>query len=167
MRREALDSLYALYRKDNELRKLYDVLQQLHETSPNEPAITADLARLGLNIDQNATQAQALAREAYNRAPDDVNCAVTYAFSLYGMGRTRDGLAILQKLPPAKLHESHTAVYAATLLIDENQLDAARDYLDAAEHGPLFSEEKKLLAEAKAKLSSALPTATPTPGSGT
>jgi hypothetical protein len=167
MRREALDSLYALYRKDNELRKLYEVLQQLHETSPNESGITADLARLGLNIDQNTTQAQAMAKEAYDRAPDDVNCAVTYAFSLYGMGRTRDGLAVLRKFPPAKLHESHAAVYAATLLIDENQLDAARDYLEAAERGPLFSEEKKLLTEAKAKLAPALPTVTPTPGSGT
>jgi len=162
-RREALDSLCALYRKNNELRKLYDVLQRLHQTSPNEPSITADLARLGLNIDQNAAQAQALAKEAYDRAPGEVNCAVTYAFSLYGMGRTRDGLAILQQIPSDKLHDAHAAVYVATLLIDENQPDPARDYLEAAERGPLFSEEKKLLEEAKIKLTALTTTPTPTP----
>src|SRR5207245_4636057 len=34
-RREALDALYKLYRSNNDLRKLYDVLQRLHEASPD------------------------------------------------------------------------------------------------------------------------------------
>jgi Tfp pilus assembly protein PilF len=164
-RREALDALYKLYRTNNELRKLYDVLQRLHEASPSEATITADLARLGLNIDQNTSQAQTLAKEAYQRAPGDIDCAVTYAFSLYGMGRTREGLVIVQQLPPEKLRDPHAAVYVATLLLDENQTDAAREYIKAAERGPLFSEEKKLLEEAKAKLASAMATPTPTPPS--
>src|SRR5437588_1255454 len=117
-RREALDALYKLYRANNDLKKLYDVLQRLHDASPNEIGITANLARLGLNIDQNTKQSQELARQAYDRAPDDVSCAVTYAFSLYAQGRTTDGLEILQKLPPEALHESHSAVYAAVLLLD-------------------------------------------------
>src|SRR5438105_8892334 len=99
-RREALDALYKLYRTNNDLKKLHDVLQRLHDTSPNEIGITANLARLGLNIDQNTKQAQELAKQAYDRAPDDVNCAVTYAFALYVQGRTTDGLAVLEKLPP-------------------------------------------------------------------
>src|SRR5205814_7189410 len=119
----ALDALYKLYRANNDLKKLYDVLQRLHDASPNEIGITANLARLGLNIDQNTKQSQELARQAYDRAPDDVSCAVTYAFSLYAQGRTTEGLEILQKLPPEALHESHAAVYAAVLLLDVNQTD--------------------------------------------
>ena len=76
-RREALDALYKLYRGNNDLRKLYDVLQRLHESSPNEIGITTNLARLGLNIDQNTKQAQELAKQAYDRAPNDWNAAVT------------------------------------------------------------------------------------------
>src|SRR5215469_16561867 len=53
MRREALDNLRQLYRAKNETTKLHEVLQRLHESSPNEAAITADLARLGLNVDEN------------------------------------------------------------------------------------------------------------------
>src|SRR6185436_16852541 len=103
------------------LRKLYDVLQKLHESSPNELAITAELARLGLNIEHNTKQAQELAKEAYDRAPDNADYTVTYAFALYGLGRTTEGLEIMRKLPSEKLHEPRTAVYMAILLLDENE----------------------------------------------
>src|SRR5436309_469688 len=95
-RREALDALRKLYRTNNDLKKLYGALQRLHDASPNEIAISTNLARLGLNIDQNTKQSQELARQAYERAPDDLSCAVTYAFSLYAQGRTTEGLEILQ-----------------------------------------------------------------------
>ncbi|MEP7014173.1 MAG: hypothetical protein ABI925_01915 [Verrucomicrobiota bacterium] len=164
-RREALDALHRIYRENNELRKLYDVLQRLHESSPNEVEITADLARLGLNIDQNTKQAQDLAREAYEGAPDDVRSVVTYAFSLYGLGRTTEGLELMKKLPPDKLHDSHAAVYVATLLLDENETEQAREFIEAAQRGPLYTEERKLLEEAKSKLApaSSSPTPKPTP----
>jgi lipopolysaccharide biosynthesis regulator YciM len=162
-RREALDTLYRLYRANNEIKKLYNVLQRLHEISPNEPAITANLARLGLNIDQDTLEAQKLAKEAYDRAPSDVNCAVTYAFSLYGLDRTAEGLEIIKKLPPDQLHDPHAAVYVALLLLDQNQTEAAQEYIEAAERGPIYREEKKLLTEAKAKLAPTSPTPSPSP----
>jgi hypothetical protein len=43
-RREALDALYKLYRANNDLKKLYDILQRLHDASPNEIGITANPA---------------------------------------------------------------------------------------------------------------------------
>lgn len=150
-RREALDALYRIYRESNDLRKLYDVLQRLHEASPNEPAITANLARLGMNLDLNAPEAQRLAKEAFDRAPDEVNCAVTYAYSLYGLGRTGEAVEVLKKLAPEQLHDPHAAIYVAAMLLDENQLDLASEYIAAAEHGPLYLEERTLLQETKAK----------------
>src|SRR5438067_50588 len=162
-RREALDSLYRFYRGKNELKKLYDVLQRLHEASPNEIGITTNLARLGLNIDQNTKQAQQLAQQAYERAPDDTSCAIAYAFSLYVQGRTTEGLDILQKLPPEALHESHAAVYAAVLLLDVNQTDDAKEFIQVAKRGPLYPEEKRLLEDELTKISGASPSPTPTP----
>jgi len=162
-RREALDSLYRLYRGKNDLKKLYDVLQRLHEASPNEIGITANLARLGLNIEQNTKQAQQLAKQVYERAPEDVSCAVTYAFSLYVQGRTTEGLGIMQKLPPEALHESHAAVYAAVLLLDENQTDGAKEYIQVAKRGPIYAEEKRLLEDELAKIAGVSPSPTPLP----
>ncbi len=155
MRREALEALRRLYRAKNETGKLYEVLQRLHESSPNEAPITADLARLGLELDQNIERSHQLAREAYDRARQEVNCAVTYAFSLSRLGRNPEGLAIIQDLPPDQLHDQHAAVYVALLLAEASQLDGAQEYIEAAENGKIYPEEKTLLDEAKTKLAAA------------
>jgi hypothetical protein len=53
------------------------------------------------------------------------------------------------------------------LLVDANQLDAAKEYIDATDDGKVYPEEKKLLDEARAKLamaeSSPSPSASPVP----
>ncbi len=158
MRREALDGLRRLYRANNETGKLYDVLQHLHESSPNEAPITADLARLGLTLDQNTERSHSLAKEAHDRAPGEVNCAVTYAFSLYRLGRNAEGLVIVQNLPPDKLHDPHAAVYVALLLAEAGQVDGAKEYIAVADDGNIYAEEKKLLDEARTKLATAAAT---------
>ena len=160
-RREALEALRRIYRGKNETEKLYDVLQRLHETSPTEAPITADLARLGLDLEQNTERSNQLAREAYDHAPNEINCAVTYAFSLSRLGRNSEGLAIVQNLPPDQLHDQHAAVYVALLLAEANQLDGAQEYIAAAENGKIYPEEEKLLDEAKTRLAAA--SAAPSP----
>jgi hypothetical protein len=166
LRREALDALRQLYRGKNDLEKLYDVLQRLHESSPNEAPITADLARLGLNLERNVELSHALAKEAHDRAPNDTDCAVTYAFSLYRLDRSTEGLPIIQGLPDDELHDPHAAVYVALLLADAGQVNAAKSYLTAATDG-IYPEEKKVLDETKKKIegASTLPSPTASPGS--
>ncbi|HKP01742.1 MAG TPA: tetratricopeptide repeat protein [Chthoniobacterales bacterium] len=165
LRREALDALFRIYRANNDLTNLYRIAQRLHESSPNEIGAAANYARLALLVDQNPAEGHRVAKETYDRAPNEVNAAMTYAFSLYGLGRTAEGVEIMKKLPPEGVHDPHAAVYAAVLLLDENQVAAAQEYIAAAQAGPIFPEEKKLLEEAVAKASAATanPTATPSP----
>ena len=162
MRREALDSLFRIYRANNDLPNLYRIAQRLHENSPNEPGLAANCARLALLVDQNPAEGHRLAKETYDRAPDDVNVAMTYAFSLYVLGRTAEGVEIIKKLPAEGVHDPHAAVYAAILLLDENQVAAAEEYIAVAQAGPIFPEEKKLLEEAIAKAKSPTPSASAT-----
>jgi hypothetical protein len=163
MRREALDALFRIYRANNDLPNLYRTAQRLHENSPNEPGLAANYARLALLVDQNPADGHRLAKETYDRAPNDVNAAMTYAFSLYMLGRTAEGVEIINKLPPEGVHDPHAAVYAAVLLLDENNAPGAQEYVFAAQAGPIFPEEKKLLEEAIAKANSAAPSPSPTP----
>lgn len=160
-RREALDALFRIYRSNNDLPNLYRTAQRLHESSPNESNVAADYARLALLVDQNATEGHRVAREAYERAPTDVNAALTFAFSLYGLGRTAEGIEIMKKLPAEGLHDPHAAVYAAVLLLDENQVAAAQEYIATAQAGPIFPEEKKLLEEALEKAGAPGPSPSP------
>jgi predicted Zn-dependent protease len=162
MRREALDALRRIYRTNNDLEKLYGILQRLHEASPSEAPITADLARLGLNIEQNTKKSHDLAKEAYDRAPKELNCAVTYAFSLYRLGRNAEGLGIIERLPPDELHDPHGAVYVALILAEAGQIEGAKEYIAAAQSGKIYQEEKKLIEEARTKLEAASATPSPT-----
>jgi Tetratricopeptide repeat len=152
-RREALDALRRVYRADNETEKLYEVLQRLHESSPNEAPITADLARLGLNLGRNTERSHALAKEAFDRAPNQVNCALTYAFSLDRLNRNAEAVTIIYGLPADQLRDPHAAVYVALLLADAHQIDAAKDYVAAADD-EIYPEETKVLDEAKTKIAS-------------
>jgi hypothetical protein len=165
MRREALDNLRQLYRAKDETTKLYGVLQRLHDSSPNEASITADLARFGLNLGENTERSHQLAKEAYDRAPNDVNCAVTYAFSLHRVGRNAEALAIIQSLQPDQLRDPHAAVYVALVLNEASEFEGAKGYIAAAENGKLYPEEKKLLEEAKTELiaASAIPSPAESP----
>jgi hypothetical protein len=161
MRREALEELRRLYRAKNATAQLYDVLQRLHESSRNEAPITADLARLGLNLEQNIERSHQLAKEAYDRAPKEINCAVTYAFSLSRLGRNAEALAIIDSLPPEPLHDPHAAVYVALLKAEANQIEAASNEIAIADDGEIYPEEEKVLDEAKSKVATAF--ATPSP----
>ena len=157
MRREALDNLFKIHRAANDLPELLQVAKQLHESSPKETPLASAYARLGLLLAPNTEEAQRVAKEAYDAAPTDVNSAVTYAYALYSSGRTTEGLQLLKKFPNDQLHGPHAAVYVALLLLDNNEPEQAREYIDAAQTGPLYVEEKKLLDEAIAKASAPPP----------
>ena len=146
-RREALDALYKIYRKKNDLPNLRLTAQRLHESSPEEIGLTTNAARFALLLDRNTTAGRELARQAYDKSPNDTAAAVTYAFALYGTGRTADGIAVLKRLPPDQLRDPHVAVYAALLFDDDNQIATANQYVAIARAGHLFPEEKQLLEE--------------------
>ncbi len=162
LRREALDALFRLHRAANDLPQLMQVAKQLHENSPRETPLTSSYARLALLLAPNTEEAQRLAKEAYEAAPGEPDYAVTYAFALYNSGRTSEGLEILKKLPAEDLQDSHVAVYVAVLLLDNNEGETAKQFVENAQKGPLFSEEKKLLDEAVSKAATA-PAPSPTP----
>lgn len=160
-RREALEALYKIYRQANDLPNLRLMAQRLHESSPDEIGLGANAARLALLLDHNTAAGQQLAQKIYEKAPNDTAAAVTYAFALYGTGRTQSGLEILKKLPPEQLRDPHAAVYAALLLDDDNQVAAADEYIKLAQAGHLFPEEKQLLEDVTTRRQSATPSPTP------
>jgi hypothetical protein len=70
---------------------------------------------------------------------------------------------VLRKLPPEQLLEPHSAVYAAVILLDENDAEGAKQYIAEAKEGPIYPEEKKLLEEALAKAAAIPPLPAPAP----
>ncbi len=163
-RREALDALFEIYRTSNDLPNLSLTAMRLHETSPEEPLIAAEYARLSIILDRNPSEGQRVAKEAFDQAPTEPACVVAQALSLNSQGRTSEGIAVLQKLAPEKLQDARVALYLAVLLLNDGKADAAHEFIDAANSGFVFPEERKLLQEALEKqFSSASATPTPSP----
>jgi thioredoxin-like negative regulator of GroEL len=164
-RREALDALYKIYRAANDLPNLRVTARRLHEASPEEIALAANAARFSLLLDRNSEQGRALAKQTYEKAPNDTAAALTYAFALYRAGQTSEGLEVLEKLSPDQLRDPHAAVYAALLYDDDDQVEAANQYIALAKAGPIFPEEKQLLEEinTRRRKASASPAPAPSP----
>ena len=167
-RREALDALFDIYRANNDLPNLYLTAMRLHETSPEEPLIAAEYARLSILLNRNRGEGHRVAKEAFDEAPAEPPCVVALALSLHSQGRTAEGIVVLQKLPADKLHDPRVALYLAVVLLNDSKPDAAREFIDAANSGFVFPEERKLLQEALQKqqsvaVSSPVPSLTPTP----
>ena len=154
MRREALDALFRIARTANDLPELLEVTK--HRTKARHARACSRRITRALRSSSSPTRRRRNARpEAYDANPDDANCAVTYAYALYSASRTSEGLEVLKKLLPEQLEDPHAAVYMAVLLLDENQTEAAKEYIGDAQKGSLYLEEKKLLKEAMAKAAAA------------
>ena len=93
-RREALDALFEIYRASNDLPNLYLTAMRLHETSPEEPLIAAEYARLSIILDRNQSEGQRVAKEAFDRSADRAalrRCPSAFSkFAGSNSGRNRD-----------------------------------------------------------------------------
>ncbi len=113
-----------------------------------------NLAATSLLLNVNLPHARELAKELHQSHPDDPVITSTYAYSLYLHGRTREGLAVLEKLKPETLELPAVALYYGLLLSAADEHTMAAKYLGLAKKGQLLPEEKALLSEASKAASS-------------
>ncbi len=104
-----------------------------------------NLAATSMLLKLNLPQAHALARELYAGHPEEGIIASTYAYSLHLQGRTKEGLAVLEKLKPETLELPPVALYYGLLTSAGGQPAKAGRYLGLAQKGELLPEEKALL----------------------
>ncbi len=150
--RQNLERRYFVTGNTAKLKQLY--ARQL-TFSPQDISLKNNLAATLLLLKSNLPQACRLAKEVYAQRPDDPIVVSTYAYSLHLQGRTRDGVAALEKLKPESLAEPSTALYYGVLLAALHETNRAAPFLAIARtQGQLLPEEKKLLADAGVSRSS-------------
>jgi predicted Zn-dependent protease len=117
--------------------------------SPQDISLKNNLAATMLLLNDNLSQAFQLASDAYAQRPEDPVVVSTYAYSLHLLGRTRDGVAALEKLKPESLAEPSVALYYGVLLAALHETNRAAPFLAIAQaKGQLLPEEIKLLTSA-------------------
>ncbi len=143
-----LRELHRLYQAQGNTRGLNKLFAAMVALNPKDLEAKNNLAATSLLLKLNLAKANELAQALYAERPDHAIIVSTYAFSLQLQGRTREGLAALEKLKPDALESPSVALYYGLLLSDAGQTNRASKYLGLAQKSDLLPEEKTLLTEA-------------------
>ena len=146
--RWALRELERLYQAAGNTHGLNKVYSTTVSYAPNNFLAQNNLAATSLLLRLNLSKAHALAKEVFTQHPKEAIVTSTYAYSLHLQGRTKEGLAVLEKLKPEALETPSIALYYGVLLSASGETNKAGKYLSIAQKAELLPEEKALAAEA-------------------
>ncbi|MBI5387093.1 MAG: hypothetical protein HZA90_20680 [Verrucomicrobia bacterium] len=147
-----LHKLYRIYVREGNARGLRTVYATFLNQHPADALTKNNLALVSMLLKSDLALAHQLARDASQARPANPDFLATYAYSLHLQGRTREAVAVLQKLPPNDLKVPSVAVYYGLLLAADGEQEKAREFLAQADQVWLLPEEKHLVAEATKSL---------------
>ena len=151
--RWAQHTLEQLYLANGNTPELHQLYVKLISFFPEDAGVKNNLAATSLLLKTNLPQAYKWAAEVYAGRTNDVIVVSTYAYALHLQGRTRDGLAALQKLEARRLEEPDVALYYGFLLVASGATNEAAPFLKIAQTKTQWlPEEKQLLSTALGKL---------------
>lgn len=148
--RALVSSAYA--RRDaGRLQAAYDAW---HRACPQDARVAGDWAMLTLLQEPSTAPSEAkdTARRLHAATPDDAYFATTHAFACYQSGRTKDAIAVMERLRPGDLDVPGRALYFGVFLAADAQAERARQALARAAHANLLPAERDLLAKALARV---------------
>ncbi len=146
--RWAIESLKKSYLEKNDTVGLRRIALHLVKVYPTDENAQNDLALASLLLNIEPDRAMTIARDLYQKHPNDAAFNSTYAFALYSIGRTVDALEVLEKLSPQDLEEPNVAAYYGILLAANNAPEKAFHFLEIGRRGNLLREEKALVENA-------------------
>jgi predicted Zn-dependent protease len=147
--RWALRELERHYLADGNTRGLNKVYAALASYDAKDFRLQNNVAATSLLLKANLSQAHEMAKELYAGHPEEAFIVSTYAYSLHLQGRTREGLAALEKLKAESLESPQVALYYGVLLAAAGETSKAGRYLSIAQRENGLPEEKALLAAAR------------------
>ena len=146
--RWALRELGRFYLATGNTRGLNKVYSAMANYDAKDFVSRNNLAATSLLLKVNLPNAHELAKELHGAHPEEAIITSTYAYSLHLQGRTREGLAVLEKLKPESIELPQIALYYGVLLSAIGETNKAGKYLELAQHADVLPEEKALLAAA-------------------
>lgn len=141
----ALRMLHRLCVEDSNTSGLLRVAKRLRAVKPEDDGARNNSIILALLLGEPAAPLLEDARALHQKAPDNAVFASTYAYALHVAGRSAEGLAVLEKLPPVSLAAPEIALYHAVLLAAGGKDAAAAEAVGLARKARLLPEEERLL----------------------
>ena len=140
-----LDRIYVAAGDTRSLNKLYAMMagyDSRNFVAQNNWVATSLLLKLDL------PKAHGQAKDLFAKHPGEAVIASTYAYSLHLQGKTREGLAVLEKLKPEVLENPSVALYYGVLLSASGDAGKAARYVGISQKAGLLPEERALADQA-------------------
>jgi predicted Zn-dependent protease len=149
--KEALQTLYAHYQKNQDSHGLYRILLRLAEDNAENTDIQNNLAQISLLLDVKTEDARRLAAEVYRKSPNNSAYATTYAYSLVTKGDFHGAVAVMNSLTADQLKDPAVSAYYGICLAALKD-PRAESFLKAGERAKLLPEERSLLEKARTSI---------------
>jgi predicted Zn-dependent protease len=146
----ATELLFAQLHEAGETEELEQLLTRMSELEPTNVRLKSSLARLGLLRKSQLPTAYRLAKEAYDKEPDDALVLATYAYSLMLQGQSAEAVRVLDNLKPQALQNPWVATCYGVIEAQSGNKKAAREPLERAKSARLLPEEMELVRNAAA-----------------
>jgi predicted Zn-dependent protease len=140
------------YYENGNSRALADLLVKTHAANPADPQLMNNLANISLLRGTDLPRAHALAREAYETAPENPFFASTYAYSLLLQEKPGDAARIVGGIKTNYLRIPSVAAYYGVVRARSGGGELAKDSLELAGKARLLPEEKEMVRQALGKL---------------
>jgi predicted Zn-dependent protease len=145
--RWVLRDLNGLYQRTGNTRGLNKVYAAALAYEGTNFVLRNNFIASSLLLNQSSAETHEAAQALRRERPTDPVVATTYAFSLHKLGKTPEGLAALEQLPPDQLRWPSVALYYAVLLAESGRTNEAKPFAVLARTQALLPEEKALLAK--------------------
>ena len=140
---------------EGETDQLEQLFTKLSAAEPDDAGLKTSLARLLILRKNQLETAYRLAREAYDKSPEDPVVLATHAYSLFLQGKSDEALNTLQELKPESLQIPWVAVCYGVIQAKSGNEKAAREPLARARAAKLLPEELDIVRHASATLNTA------------
>jgi tetratricopeptide (TPR) repeat protein len=146
----AVELLVAQLHDAGDTEGLEELVHKLSVAEPENVRLKACLARLGFLRKSQLPTAYRLAKEAYDREPEDALVLSTYAYSLMLQGQSDEAVRVLDNLKPQALQIPWVATSYGVIEAQSGNKKAARGPLERAKSAKLLPEEIELVRHAAA-----------------
>ncbi len=140
---------------EGETDQLEQLLTKLSAADPDNAGLKTSLARVLILRKNQLETAYRLAKEAYDKTPEDPVVLSTYAYSLSLQGKPDEALNTLRELKPESIQIPWVAACYGVIQAQSGNGKAAREPLERAQAARLLPEELDMVRHATATLNTA------------
>jgi predicted Zn-dependent protease len=148
----AFQGLAELLHATGQTRSLLTLFARAADIDPRNLSAKNNLALVALLLNASEKKPHDLARELYEKNPQNRFYVSTYAFSLHLQAKGEDAVQVLERLKPEQLEDPSIAAYYGIILEAAGYKPKAKAFLDLAAKARLLPEERRLVDRARTRL---------------